>query len=84
MIDEKYRCYLCGRTGNLQKHHCLHGSRRKAADRFDLCVWLCPDCHMKLHDKGIGDRKLQKTAQKYFEDQFGHNRYMDVFGKNYL
>lgn len=84
MIDDRYKCYLCGRTGVLQKHHCLHGSRRKQADRYDLTVWLCPDCHMKLHDKGIGDRKLQQTAQKHFEDQYGHIKYMEIFGKNYL
>lgn len=84
MIDERYRCHLCGRTGVLQKHHCLHGIRRKAADRYDLTVWLCLDCHRNLHDKGIGDLKLEQEAQKHFEDQYGHARYMHEFGKNYL
>lgn len=84
MIDERYKCYLCGRTGVLQRHHCLHGIRRKAADRHDLCVWLCVDCHKKLHDKGIGDLKLEKLAQKYFEDKYGHEQYMEEFGKNYF
>lgn len=84
MIDEKYRCHLCGRTGVLQKHHCLHGIRRKAADRYNLTVWLCVDCHRKLHDKGIGDLQLEQEAQKHFEDQYGHDKYMQEFGKNYL
>ena len=80
MIDDKYRCHLCGRTGVLQKHHCLHGIRRKAADRYDLTVWLCLDCRRNLHDKGIGDLKLEQEAQKHFEDQYGHARYMHEFG----
>lgn len=84
MIDEKYRCHLCGRTGVLQKHHCLHGIRRKAADRHDLTVWLCADCHRLLHDKGVGDLQLEQEAQKHFEDQYGHEKYMQEFGKNYL
>lgn len=84
MIDERYKCYLCGRTGQLQRHHCLHGSRRKAADRFDLTVWLCNDCHRKLHDKGVGDLKLEQLAQRYFEDQYGHEKYMGLFQKNYI
>lgn len=84
MINDKYKCFLCGRTGTLQKHHCLHGIRRKAADRYDLTVWLCVDCHQKLHDKGIGDLQLEQEAQKHFEDQYGHEKYMQEFGKNYL
>ena len=66
MIDDKYRCHICGRTGMLQKHHCLHGSRRKAADRHDLTVWLCLHCHQELHDHGVCDLQLEQEAQKYF------------------
>ena len=54
------------------------------ADRYDLTVYLCPDCHRELHDHGTGDLMLQKLAQKHFEDQYGHEKYMEVFGKNYL
>ena len=84
MINNQLECYLCGRTGTLHKHHCLHGSRRKKADKYGLIVYLCPECHMKLHDHGIGDRYLQQIAQAHFESKYGHERYMDEFGKNYL
>lgn len=84
MIDDKYRCHICGRTGALQKHHCLHGIRRKAADRHDLTVRLCIDCHRRLHDHGDHDLELEQLAQKHFEDQYGHDKYMQEFGKNYL
>lgn len=84
MIDDKKRCYLCGQAGVLQKHHCLHGIRRKAADKYDLTVYLCPTCHMELHDHGIGDLKLERLAQKHFEEKYGHEKYMEVFWKNYI
>ena len=84
MIDDKYRCHICGRTGVLQKHHCLHGIRRKAADKHDLTVWLCIDCHQKLHDHGEHDLELEKLAQKHFEETHSHAEYMEKFGKNYL
>lgn len=84
MIDERYKCYLCGRTGHLEKHHCLHGIRRKAADKYDLTAWLCSDCHRLLHDKGIADRKMQQAAQRCFEAKYGHDKFMEVFGKNYI
>ena len=84
MINDKFECYLCGRGGTLQRHHCLHGSRRKAADKYDLTVYLCPECHAKLHDNGICDRYLQQLAQRSFEKKYGRKRFMEVFGKNYL
>ena len=84
MICDKMECYLCGQTGTLHRHHCLHGSRRKAADKYDLTVYLCPECRTRLHDHGEKDLYLKQLAQAHFEDRFGHKRYMEVFGKNYL
>lgn len=81
--DSDERCYICGSHRNLQVHHCLHGSRRKAADRYGLTVHLCVDCHMALHDLGEHDRELEAIAQKAFEAQYGHEEFMRVFGKNY-
>lgn len=84
MISEERSCYLCGRTGVLQMHHCQHGIRRKKADLYGLCVWLCPECHRQLHDHGVGDRYLQQVAQRYFEERYGHDEWMKQFGKNYI
>lgn len=84
MIDDTKECYFCGKQGTLHIHHCLHGSRRKKADKYGLTVYLCPHCHQQLHDHGVGDLFLEKRAQKYFEDQYGHEKWMQEFGKNYL
>lgn len=84
MINDERRCYICGRTGALQIHHTLHGCRRKKADEFGLTVYLCPDCHRRLHDHGEHDRDLQKIGQRYFESKYGHDLFMEEFGKNYL
>ena len=84
MISEEKKCYFCGRTGTLHHHHCLHGSRRKKADKYGLIVYLCPHCHSQLHDLGVGDLFLEKKAQKYFEEKYGHEKWMKEFGKNYL
>ena len=77
-------CFLCGKRGVTHKHHCLHGSRRKKADEFGLTVYLCPQCHQELHDHGNHDLELKKLAQEKFEEVFGHEAFMDAFGKNYL
>ena len=83
MIVEDKKCYLCGRVDGLHKHHCLHGSMRAMADKYDLTLYLCYQCHTRLHDKGEHDRDLQELAQIHFEDQYGHEEYMRVFGKNF-
>lgn len=80
-------CYLCGSARNLESHHCLHGTaNRKKADLYGLTVWLCHDCHMRLHDRDTAaDRHLQQVAQKYFEDNIGTREdFRREFGKSYL
>ena len=39
---------------------------------------------MKLHDQGVGDLQLEQLGQAYFEEKYGHKKFMEIFGKNYL
>lgn len=81
---DRDRCFLCNREGiPLQVHHCLHGSRRKFADKYGLTVHLCVKCHMTLHDTGKWDRELEALGQRAFEERYGHKRYMQESGKDY-
>ena len=48
-----------------------------------MTVFLCPACHMKLHDKGLHDRELEQIAQREFEKQYSHELWMQEFGKDY-
>lgn len=82
--DQEDTCYICGRYGKMQTHHCLHGIRRKKADEFGLTVHLCPMCHKELHDNGYYDLTLERVAQKAFEKKYSHEKFIEVFGKNYL
>lgn len=82
--DAVDRCYLCKRYGRMQVHHCLHGSRRRAADAYGLTVHLCPLCHTLLHDHGVNDLYLEQTAQAAFEREHSREEWMRIFGKSYL
>ena len=81
---EKGVCYICQRYCHTDLHHCLHGIRRKDADRLGLTVWLCRDCHSALHDKGKYDRELEEIAQAEYEKHHSHSDWMKIFQKNYL
>ena len=84
MLDERKQCFICGRRGPLDRHHCLSGSARKMADKYGLMVYLCRDCHRALHDKGKYDMELKQFAQRQFEKTHSRDEFRKVFGKSWL
>lgn len=84
MQESKY-CYVTGRTDRLELHHVFGGSRRKAADKWGCWVWLTHDIHRAAHDsKPEILNQLRQECQERFEELHGHEKFMQVFGKNYL
>lgn len=83
-------CYLCGSTRGLERHHCLYGTaNRKLADKYGLTVMLCSRCHRdtKCGVHGLNkeaDLRLKMVAQITFEAKYSHEKWMKVFGRNYL
>ena len=85
IMQAEKRCFITGATVGLDKHHCMHGIRRKAADKWGCWVWLRHDIHMRLHDSDKAlDRQIQQACQRSFEALYGHEKWMQVFGKSYL
>ena len=84
MQTEK-ECFVTGAVNRLDKHDIFHGSRRKAADKWGCWVWLNHEVHMDLHSRNTGlDRDLKDLCQRKFEELYGHEKFMEVFGKSYL
>ena len=89
IIQTEKRCYLCGSTVGLEKHHCMHGSGwRQRADRWGLTVWLCYRCHRDgkngVHGNNEIDLKLKRLAQETFEKKYSREKWIEIFGRNYL
>ena len=83
MQDTK-ECYLTGSVRWLDRHHIFHGPRRKAAEKWGCWVWLDHETHMKLHNGDTAlDRRLKAECQERFEELHGHEKFIEVFGKNY-
>ena len=65
--------------------HIYAGSRRKASEKWGCWVWLRHDIHMDLHSRNSGlDRELKRVCQERFEELYGHDEFMKVFGKSFL
>ena len=88
IMQKDRECYFCLRQRGLERHHVLAGAaNRKLSEKYGLWVWLCHDCH--TGDDGAQydsarNRFLKEKAQEAFEAIHGHEKWMEVFRKNYL
>lgn len=84
MQDSRY-CYITGRTDHLDKHHIFTGIRRKAAEQWGCWCYLTHDVHMAAHQRQPELlNQLRQECQERFEAIHGHEKFMQIFGKNYL
>lgn len=87
IMHEGERCYICGAYGQLEAHHCMHGTaNRKKAEEDGLIVNLCHTCHMDLHDKGLEDKWLMQQAQTAWMRYYSKTvqEFRARYGKNHL
>lgn len=83
-------CFICGTHQNIEVHHCIHGTwGRKLSTKYHLVVGLCPDHHRGtngVHGKNGHelDMMLKQEAQMCFEEKYSREKWMEVFGRNYL
>ena len=86
-LDDE-RCFVCGSRRSLELHHIMHGSaNRRLSTKYSLVCWLCRTHHtgsIGVHNDYKLDEKLKQTAQKAFEEMYGHGLWMETFRKNYL
>lgn len=82
---EQGECYLCGRKCESARHEVFFGSaNRVQSKRYGMWVNLCPHCHEEVHRRNDVALRLKEEGQSIFESKFGHEKYMKLFGKNYL
>ena len=77
ITNDMEHCFICGNP-TVAFHHVINGvANRKKSDKYGLIVPLCPRHHDEIHQN-------QKLAQKKFEEVYGHEKFMEVFRKNYI
>ena len=87
-------CYTCWTKyrivtkDSLEEHHILGGALRGFSERYGLKVWLCHNHHNEppdgVHYNAAASNELKKQAQAAFEARYGHERWMQEVGKDYL
>lgn len=79
-------CFICDRMGDLARHEVFHGSNRTKSKALGLWVYLCPECHTKLHAQDATlDRQLKQMGQRYAMAWYDWTteEFRRRFGRNY-
>lgn len=86
IMQKAERCYMCGRSGTLQRHEIYGSAYRDKSKAFGLWVLLCPECHHEVHFVHAEQRfwlreQGQITAQRYYG--WNDNEFREKFGRSY-
>lgn len=84
LMEDDWSTYPC-----LEEHHIFFSKHQRAlSEQYGLKVYLCPHHHrigpLAVHNNQKCRRKLEAKGQQAFEALYGHERFMEVFGENYL
>lgn len=93
--DRDRTCYLCRLLeGNYteylhrEEHHVMDGPNRRHSEHYGIKVYLCPRHHQNspdaVHNNITNMRILQAAGQRAFEAKYSHEKWMEVFGRNFL
>lgn len=82
------KCYLCGATSWLERHHVFGGPYRTKSDNYGYVVDLCHYCHNEppngVHHNKANMDKLRRIFQRKFEETGTREEFIREFGRNYL
>ncbi len=89
ILSNEKRCYECGTTVNLHKHHIFFGiANRKWSEKYGCWVYLCAHHHNMsndgVHSDKAFDLRLKEKCQAAFEKDHSRAEFMQIFGKSWL
>lgn len=88
LMSTDKKCYVCGRDYTLHKHHIFFGANRKHSEKYGCWCWLCAEHHNMsnrgVHSDKVLDKRLKEECQKRFEKLYSHEKFMQIFGRNWL
>ncbi len=89
IMQDRKECYITGATRNLHRHEIYFGNpNREKSLEWGCWVYLRGDCHNQsnygVHFNHELDDRLKQETQRRFMELYGFEKFMEVFGKNYL
>ena len=66
ILSNEPKCFMCGSTVWLERHHVFGASNRKKSEKYGLWVYLCHNCHNEppngVHHNAERMRWLQRKG----------------------
>lgn len=89
ILSNEKRCYMCGKTCGLERHHIFSGyANRKKSEKDGLWVWLCHGCHNEppngVHHNRERMEWLRQEGQKAFQREYPDRDFLKEYGRNWL
>ena len=97
IIQTEKECFICRHMlgdgidlppRSLEEHHIFNAANRKLSEQYGLKVWLCINHHREgmnaVHRHPYPMILLKRIGQQAFEEKYGHEEFMKIFGRNYL
>lgn len=86
MICDEKECFLCGRTDAFHVHHVMNGvANRPLCDEDGLMIYLCHECHSKVHDNDAQlQRDLKAIAETHYLQDHTFEEWMKRYKRNYI
>lgn len=87
VVSDMSKCFYCGNP-NVEVHHIFFGTaNRKLADKYKLVLPLCAKHHRGSngpHQNREIDIHYKQLGQAAFELKYSREKFMQLFGKNWL
>lgn len=77
-------CYICKTHCETARHEIYGASNRDFSKKLGMWINVCPRCHSKIHLYPVDYLPLKEEGQRIFEREYGHERFVAVFSRNYL
>lgn len=89
IMQDEAKCLICGTPFGLHRHHVFYGTaNRKLSEAYGCWVWLCSRHHngsmSSVHHNPKMDQTIKRATQEKFEELYSHEKFMSVFGRNWL
>lgn len=89
LTSDMKTCYISGTTKDIHIHEVFYGTANRVKSiKYGCCVPLTANLH-NTSNKGVHfdkslDMRLKREMQQAFEEKYSHEKFMEVFHKNYL
>lgn len=89
IMQTEKECFITHSTTGLHKHHIFGGANKNKSEKWGCWVYLRHEWH-NTSNLGVhcGNTslalELKQLCQLEFEKLYGHEKFMEEFGRNYL